>query len=154
MTPLPTASTDATDPRVAALAAAYERLTPASLPALLALYADTARFKDPFNEVQGRAAIGRVFAHMFETLHEARFVVAVAVCQGDHAFLTWDFHCRSRPTVDALVIRGASHLVFDADGHVAVHRDYWDAAEELYAKLPVLGALARWAQRRLRAPGG
>jgi ketosteroid isomerase-like protein len=146
--------TPSTDPRVAALAAAYEGLTPASLPALLALYAEAARFKDPFNDVHGRAAIARVFEHMFETLHEARFVVTVAVCQGDHAFLTWDFHCRRQPTVEALVIRGASHLVFDGDGRVAVHRDYWDAAEELYAKLPVLGALARWAQRRLRAPGG
>ena len=25
-----------------------------------------------------------------------------------------------------------------------MHRDYWDAAEELYEKLPLLGALMRW----------
>jgi len=31
---------------------------------------------------------------------------------------------------------------------VAVHRDYWDAAEELYEKLPVLGSLMRWLKRR------
>jgi hypothetical protein len=34
---------------------------------------------------------------------------------------------------------------------VADHRDYWDAAEELYEKLPVLGALMRLLKRRLRA---
>jgi hypothetical protein len=43
---------------------------------------------------------------------------------------------------------GATHLVFDADGKVAVHRDYWDAAEELYEKLPLLGGLMRWLKRR------
>jgi len=28
------------------------------------------------------------------------------------------------------------------------HRDYWDAAEELYEKLPVIGALMRWLKKR------
>ena len=36
-------------------------------------------------------------------------------------------------------------------GRVVAHRDYWDAAEELYEKLPVLGALMRLLKRRLRA---
>jgi hypothetical protein len=36
---------------------------------------------------------------------------------------------------------------------VRLHRDYWDAAGELYAQLPLLGALMRWLQRRLRATG-
>jgi hypothetical protein len=31
---------------------------------------------------------------------------------------------------------------------VAVHRDYWDAAEELYEKLPVVGSLMRWLKKR------
>jgi steroid Delta-isomerase len=143
-----------TDPRVAALTMAYAGLTRATMPALMALYAEQARFKDPFNDVRGRAAIERIFTHMFDTLYEARFAIAVAACEGDDAFLTWTFHCRGRPDAAPLQIRGASHLVFDADGRVALHRDYWDAAEELYAKLPVLGALARLAQRRLRAPQG
>ena len=48
----------------------------------------------------------------------------------------------------ALCIHGASHLQFDDNGRVAVHRDYWDAAEELYEKLPVVGGLMRWLRRR------
>ncbi len=31
---------------------------------------------------------------------------------------------------------------------IAMHRDWWDAAEELYEKLPVVGALMRWLKRR------
>jgi len=50
------------------------------------------------------------------------------------------------------VVRGSSHLKLAADGRIAWHRDYWDAAEELYEKLPVLGSLMRWLRQRLAAP--
>ena len=53
--------------RVVAL---YETLVPADLPALRGVYADDARFKDPFNAVQGVPAIARIFGHMFATLGE------------------------------------------------------------------------------------
>jgi hypothetical protein len=46
------------------------------------------------------------------------------------------------------VIRGGSHLTLDPDGRISDHRDYWDAAEELYEKLPGLGALMRWLKRK------
>ena len=48
-------------------------------------------------------------------------------------------------------IRGATHFVLREEGgvwRVAVHRDYWDAAEELYEKLPVVGGLMRWLKNR------
>ena len=133
------------DPRVAALIALYETLQPADLDRLVARYTEDCRFKDPFNEVRGRAAVRRIFAHMFETVQSPRFVVRSAFAEGDQAFLGWDFHAGD------LVIRGASHLRFDAAGLVSDHRDYWDAAEELYEKPPVLGALMRLLKRRLRA---
>jgi ketosteroid isomerase-like protein len=134
-----------TDPRAAALIARYETLTPATLDELVELYAEDCRFKDPFNDVRGRAAVRRVFAHMFATVKAPRFVVTEALVEGDRCFLGWDFHA------GGLVIRGASHLRLDAAGLVVAHRDYWDAAEELYEKLPVLGALMHWLKRRLRA---
>ena len=34
------------------------------------------------------------------------------------------------------------------DGRIVMHRDYWDVAEELYEKLPLIGALMRWLKRR------
>jgi hypothetical protein len=37
---------------------------------------------------------------------------------------------------------------------VVDHRDYWDAAEELYETLPLLGTLLRALRSRLRAPQG
>ncbi|MBX3604412.1 MAG: nuclear transport factor 2 family protein [Piscinibacter sp.] len=139
------------DPRATRLVAFFEALSPSDLVRLPRYYAADARFKDPFNEVQGVGAVQQVFAHMFEALDEPRFIVRDILVQGDQCFLTWDFVFRMRRHVRGeQVVRGASHLHFDAQGLVLMHRDYWDAAEELYEKLPALGALMRWLKRRAR----
>lgn len=137
------------DARVARLVAMFESITPADVPRLAEFYAPDARFKDPFNEVQGVPAIERVFAHMFVALDAPRFVVRDIVVDADQCFLTWDFLFRfKRFSRDEQVVRGGSHLRFDAQGRVLLHRDYWDAAEELYEKLPVVGGLMRWLKRQ------
>ena len=145
----PSSAADATE-ALDRLVQAFEGLSPDNLPTLVALYAGNARFKDPFNDVQGQAAIEAIFRHMFVALHEPRFVVTQRVQQGPQVFLTWDFHFRFRrfDTVTPQTVRGASHLVFNEQGRVTLHRDYWDAAEELYEKLPVVGGLMRWLKRR------
>jgi hypothetical protein len=76
-------------------------------------YTPDARFKDPFNEVQGVAAIQRIFAHMFESLDEPRFVIREAIVQGDQCFLSWDFLFRmKRCAATCITVHGGSHLVF------------------------------------------
>jgi ketosteroid isomerase-like protein len=140
------------DPRVQVIVALFERLAPADLPRLAEIYTPDARFKDPFNEVRGVPAIARIFEHMFRTLDAPRFVIRDVIVQGDQCFLSWDFVFRMRRFNGAeQTIRGASHLQLARDGRIAMHRDYWDAAEELYEKLPVVGALMRWLKRRVNA---
>ncbi|MEP7281574.1 MAG: nuclear transport factor 2 family protein [Rubrivivax sp.] len=146
--PLPPSS----DPRVQRIVHAFEHLTPASVPALMALYAEDARFRDPFNDLHGPAAIERVYRHMFHTLEQPRFVVLDTLVDGDRCALTWDFHFRLRRLGPRPVcIHGLSKLHLDADGHIAVHRDYWDAAEEFWERVPLIGALMRGLRRRAAA---
>jgi ketosteroid isomerase-like protein len=137
------------DPRAQRVIAAFEALKREDLSRLGQLYSDDARFKDPFNEVQGLPAIRGVFDHMFAALDSPRFIVTQAIVQGDQCFLVWDFLFRFRRFSSELqTVRGGSHLRFAADGRIELHRDYWDAAEELYEKLPGVGALMRWLKRR------
>jgi steroid delta-isomerase len=137
------------DARVARVVAMFESITPADVSRLGEFYASDARFKDPFNDVRGVPAIERVFAHMFVALDSPRFVVRDIVAEGDQCFLTWDFLFRFRRfSRDEQIVHGGSHLRFDAQGRVALHRDYWDAAEELYGKLPGVGAFMRFLKRR------
>ena len=137
------------DPQVQRLIEVFERLAPADLPRLNAVYTADARFKDPFNEVQGVTAVAGIFEHMFRTLDAPRFVIRDVIVQDRQVFLSWDFLFRMRRFNRAeQCIRGASHLRLAADGRISEHRDYWDAAEELYEKLPLVGGLMRWLKKK------
>lgn len=130
------------------LVAFYENLSLESLAQLGAVYAPDASFKDPFNEVQGHAAILAIFEHMFVQVDGPRFIVLESMQHNGQAFLTWEFRFRMRRFVSGeQCVRGATHVHFDAQGRVLLHRDYWDVAEELYQKLPLLGSLMRWLRR-------
>ena len=145
-----------TQQRVDALVRFFETLTPQSIAEFPEYYAADCRFRDPFNDVKGIPAVTAIFQHMFERLDAPRFLVRERMVDGARVMLTWDFefHFRGwRPQVTQN-IHGASLITLDAAGLVAVHRDYWDAAEELYEKLPLLGALLRLLkqQGRPKAP--
>ena len=151
--PYPSNPSPATDLRAQSLGRLvvfFETLTKTSVADLPLIYAPDARFKDPFNDVKGCAAIAAIFTHMFAALDAPRFVVIERISQGGQCFLSWEFRFRFKTYQQSTeqVILGASHLVFNAQGLVSLHRDYWDAAEELYEKLPVVGSLMRWLKRR------
>lgn len=138
--------------RVDALVHFFETLTPQSVAGLPRFYAADCRFKDPFNDVSGLHALEAIFRHMFDQLDAPRFIVLERVVEMPRVLLTWDFEFRFRRWQPQLIrrIHGASLLTFDDAGLVAIHRDYWDAAEELYEKLPGIGALLRLLKRQGR----
>ena len=142
----PTPMTDA----VERLVQFFEQLQPQDLNRLAELYAPESCFKDPFNEVQGLPAIERIFTHMFEALESPHFIVTERIVQGTQCFLVWDFRFRFKrfDTHTWQTVRGGTHLRFNGQGLITLHRDYWDAAEELYEKLPLVGGLMRWLKRR------
>ena len=131
------------------LIAFYHDLTPAHLERFAEFYSADAYFKDPFNEVRGVAAIQAIFKHMFRQVDQPRFVVTEQVADAGGVMLVWEFCYRVRMwgRGETQIMRGVSHLKFDAEGKVCYHRDYWDAAEELYGKLPVLGGMMRCLRR-------
>ena len=133
------------------LAAYFESISEATLPQLRHYYTPDAYFKDPFNEVRDVVLIEHIFAEMYVSLHDPRFVIHSKIEQDDQAFLTWDFRFRIKKYKPdtTQIIRGSSHLQFDSHHRVRYHRDYWDAAEELYEKLPIVGGLMRFLKRRM-----
>lgn len=131
------------------IATFFETLSRESLNTLDSIYAHDARFKDPFNDVLGVPAIAHIFSHMFDQLDSPAFRVGTRIVEGDQLMLGWVFSFRrgGRP----IEIRGVTHMILDGDGRISLHRDYWDPAEELYSKLPLIGAPIRWLAARLSA---
>jgi ketosteroid isomerase-like protein len=131
----------------------FERLSAGNLGELDAYYAADAWFKDPFHEVTGVAAIRAILEHTFDKLPGARFRVTGRFPGPDQqAVILWEMDFVMPITRRPTTISGATHLSFDATGRVTRHRDYCDAAEELYARLPVLKWLMRGLARQAAAP--
>jgi limonene-1,2-epoxide hydrolase len=129
----------------------FETLSPEAVEAMAEVYAPDAFFKDPFNEVRRVEDVQEIFRRMYANLLEPRFRVVNRIDGDGQAMLEWDFEFRIRRyRPDRLwTVHGVSHLRFAPDGRIAYHRDFWDTGEELYAKLPVVGALVRLLRRRM-----
>ena len=78
--PATTDTAGTADAAVDRISAFFETLSPESLNGIGAVYAPGARFKDPFNEVQGLAAIEQVYRHMFASLQQPRTVCCTPGC--------------------------------------------------------------------------
>lgn len=128
----------------------FEGLSLNSVDHLINLYSADALFKDPFNEVRGHLAIKTIFTHMFQQVDQPQFVVLSEISNLNHACLIWEFRFHFKNEPQPQIIRGCSWLTINQN-LIIEHRDYWDAAEELYEKLPVLGSLMRFLKKKLRA---
>lgn len=130
----------------------FERLSNDSLQELDNIYEHNVYFKDPFNEVRNLSEVKSVFTHMFATLEKPHFKITATVMQNEQAFVTWDFlfYFGRWRTNEIQCIQGTSHLKYNTNGKVIYHRDYWDAAEELYEKIPFLKYFMRWIKHQIK----
>lgn len=130
------------------LATWFESLSPQSLGQIEQFYEAEAYLKDPFNEVRDVARIQLIFQDMFTEFEQPRFVIQEQICDDDkrQSVLTWHFLFNWRGKAWCIV--GSSHLRFGSTGLVIYHRDYWDASEELYEKLPVIGFVLKALKKR------
>ena len=134
---------------------AFENLTAHNLESELSkLFAEDVYFKDPFNAVTGRAETLGIFKHMFATVDDPKFTV-LSAAQDLHnhrvAMLYWHFDFVMPSDKSTQHIDGMSRITFDNLGLVTEHIDYWDAGEQVYAKVPVLGWGIRQVAKRLSA---
>jgi len=127
-----------------------ETLTPESLHDLPRHVTDQVHFKDPFNDVRGAEHMQRVFQHMFENLEDIRFTIHQAIEQDNICMMEWRF--KSRLQGQDWCFDGVSTIRFSEDGRVQSHIDYWDAADNFYVRLPLIGALIRWIRKRVTTP--
>lgn len=132
---------------------AYENLTQQNYKETLgSCFAPDVFFKDPFNEVHGKEAALKIFEHMYQHVYDPVFEVLTALpCEEDQALLHWRFKFRRSNKHGMQVIEGMSQVVFNQQGLVTAHVDYWDAGEHVYAKIPILGWFVKRIAKALSA---
>ncbi len=117
----------------------FETLSPDTVARTREFYASDAFFKDPFNEVTGAKHIEQIYAHMFRQVANPGFRVRERIRDANGTVLIWEFRFSVKPGAPVTIVRGASHLRFNAAHQITWHRDYWDTGEELY------GGCRAWA---------
>ncbi len=129
----------------------FQNIQPGNVDGIRELVTDDVRFKDPFNDVRGQDRLCRLLAKMFEDASEISFEMREQAGTGPVHFLRWGFTCHphSRFVKERWQIDGVTMVHFAEDGRVQEHIDYWDAAEQVYGRLPVLGPLLRLASSSL-----
>jgi steroid Delta-isomerase len=137
-------------------------LSASSLAGVDAIVTDDMHFRDPFNDVHGRAHFVRCLEDMLHQLDGLRIDVthvAPLHARGTPAdvmpryALYWHFGGRlNKLGGRAWSVTGVAVIALAADGRVQEHLDYWDAAGGLYEQLPLLGGLLRWVRRRFAVP--
>lgn len=133
---------------LAAYARFYEHLSSQNLEALRDLAAPSVRFKDPFNDMIGVDAFIAATAAMFR-FGTPRFEILDTALSDRAGYLLWRYTVDTR-SARPFVIEGMTELRFDGEGRIVEHIDHWDAAEQLYEKVPVLGWVLRLIKRRFQ----
>lgn len=112
---------------------------------------ENSMFEDPFQKVRGLGAIYKVFEHMYETLDEPKFIVDEIIENDSVAYLKWNFYFKLSKNAQEQSFVGVSRVEFNKLGRVVSHVDYWDAAYNVYEKIPILGSIIRMIKRKLHA---
>lgn len=116
------------------------------------LAAERVRFKDPIQELHGRARLKAVFAQSSKDVSDPRVTInAIAWVDPRRALIRWQYS----GTIRRLNLRnwsvmGMSDIQLDEDQRIASHEDFWDLAGGLFEHFPLIGGLFRRLRHRLR----
>lgn len=129
-----------------------EILTPDSLKALKECWTPGVRFVDPFNDVRGSDAAYEIFFDLFERTQSVTFKVDRRYVNETGAIVHWVMTAHTKPGIvlpKVWTIDGVSEIDVAADGRIQRHIDFWDAGQQFYAYLPLIGPIIRFIQRKV-----
>lgn len=113
-----------------------------------------AKFKDPFHEVVGIEKIYDIFQEMYKKLDNPKFKIKEVIEQENIAYIRWDFEFKFKNTTKQESFEGISRIEFneitDKNKKVISHIDYWDTAENLYEKIPILSSFIKFIKRKIK----
>jgi steroid delta-isomerase len=126
-----------------------------NLDVFFTLTSEQIEFLDPFNHTRGQAPMRRVFEEMFEKLENVSFHINSHLSDEEtgYLYLHWSFSADNRWT-SKMEFNGMSRVHINQDGLVDAHLDYWDAASEVYEKVPLIGTTLRALKSGLRVKQG
>lgn len=128
----------------------YQKLDKNCTKDLHQFYAEQIIFTDPLHQVQGLDALVAYFDKLYARVTSIEFEFDEPDLLGERCWCSWVM-TYSHPRINGgkpVRVDGVSRLDWQ-DGKVIRHRDFFDAGQMLYEKLPLLGGAIRWLQGRM-----
>ncbi len=109
------------------------------------LYASDAYFNDQIKELRGAVAIRDYLVRSAEALVDPSIRDEQVLIDDGHVVVRWSMSFRTKRDADRppAVASGVSHLIFDRQGRVAFHEDFWDVTTSVWERIPVAGTIIR-----------
>lgn len=130
----------------------FAGLDASNLDRLGLLYADDIHFSDPLHDVHGLTELRRYFEQLYANVSQLDFDFSgFDQVQDGQGYLRWTMRYR-HPRLQGgapITLQGCSLLLWNAEGKVVRHQDFFDAGALLYEHIPLLGCVIRWLRRRL-----
>lgn len=129
----------------------FEGLEQTDLVRIGDIYTDDVHFVDPFSDFHGLQTLTGIFEAMFTKMRDYRLEVhEFGMIGPDSGFVRWTMSGYVKQLgKDIWIVEGGSLVRFDSNGRVREHIDYWDAASQMYERLPVIGWILRMIRRKL-----
>jgi hypothetical protein len=114
-----------------------------------AAYADDVHFQDPTQERQGLAAYIQAQEGLLRRCDDVVLTAGAIAIDGNTAFVEWEMGLKIKGI--EFIYPGSTRLLFNAEGKIVDHRDYFDFVGPTFAPVPVVGGFVRWLYRRFVA---
>ncbi|MGJ8658105.1 MAG: hypothetical protein ACSHX6_16785 [Akkermansiaceae bacterium] len=115
------------------------------------VYAENAYLNDTLKTLTNREEIKQHFIKTSKTMTNYSLIVddTAKTEQGYYLRWTMKFSAPKLAKGKEIISIGMSHIVFDAEGKVLLHQDFWDSTSGLFEHVPFVGGGIRMVKKRL-----
>jgi hypothetical protein len=115
------------------------------------VYAEDAYLNDTLKTLTDREEVKQHFIHTSKTMttYSLEIEDTMKSEQGYYVRWTMKFSAPKLAGGKEIISIGMSHVIFDKEGKVLIHQDFWDSSTGLFEHIPVLGGGIRMVKKRL-----
>ncbi len=112
----------------------------------VSLYSQQVKFIDPTQERNGIEAYIKAQDGLIKRCDDIYLESHSIVINKNIAFVEWTMGLKIKDL--EFIYEGTTRLIFDEEGKVKEHRDYFDFCSGTFGNIPVIGAFFRWLYSR------
>ena len=110
------------------------------------LYNEQVTFRDPTQEKKGIEAYIKAQEDLIKRCDEIYLESHSIAINQNIAFVEWTMGLKIKGL--EFIYEGTTRLIFDEEGKVKEHRDYFDFCSGTFSNVPIIGGFFRWLYSR------